>query len=156
MGPAPPYSIMQAGMSREEYELWRAPVGSFGPLLIPGKILFSGEAACRRINGYMPSERPGPTWPPTIHYAGALAVRSGACDVLLRQSDGNMHVCIRAMRARLLVAKFMRLRCLLVLVLPGGYAAGERSAKQVLLAMGRFGFGDPDQVGGRRRIRALQ
>jgi hypothetical protein len=43
-------------MSREEYELWRAPVGSDGNLSKPGKILFSGEAACRRINGYMPSE----------------------------------------------------------------------------------------------------
>lgn len=49
---------------------------------------------------------------------------------------------------QLLGAECLPLLGLLMLLLSGGYAAGERSAKQVLQAIGKSGFGDPDQVGG--------
>jgi len=65
-------------MTDAAYDLFRAPLGN-GPLTSPGKILISGEAACKRQTGYM----------------------------------------------------------------SGAYGAGERSAKQILKALGKFG-GDVD------------
>jgi hypothetical protein len=43
-------------MTDASYELWRAPIGTPGPLTTPGKILFAGEAACKRMTGYMQGE----------------------------------------------------------------------------------------------------
>lgn len=40
-------------MTVEIFDLWRAPIGSDGPLTTPGKILFAGEGACKRQAGYM-------------------------------------------------------------------------------------------------------
>ncbi|KAI8468003.1 MAG: hypothetical protein J3K34DRAFT_523289 [Monoraphidium minutum] len=48
------YTNWPAGMTEEGYEIMREPVGTPGDMSAPGKILMAGEAACKRMNGYMP------------------------------------------------------------------------------------------------------